>query len=230
MEEILVTGANRGLGLELARQSLERGNRVFAASRHPGDPLAALAEKWGERLVRVPLDVTDESSLARAIDLVREHTERLDVLVNNAGVMPRHEQPGNLTAATLLETFHVNSVAPILVAQACLPLLERAERPRIINVTSELGSLNRKHTGGFYAYCASKAALNMLSQALAFDLEPRGIIVIALHPGWVQTDMGGARAPLTAQESVQGILRLVDGLTRGESGRFLSWQDEVIPW
>ena len=152
------------------------------------------------------------------------------MLVNNAGVRPRGEHPGNLDRDTLMHTFEVNSVAPLMVAQCYLDLLRRGDSPRIVNVTSQLGSLARKRSGGDYSYNASKAALNMLSKALAYDVRPLGITVVMIHPGWVQSEIGGEGAPLTPAESARGMLDVIEGLTPDDTARFLQWDGSELPW
>lgn len=232
MERILITGANRGLGLEFVRQSLKRGDRVFAAMRDPGKPgeLKPLLQEFPQQLSLVQMDVTEEQSIIQARDAVAEEIDGLDFLVNNAGVFPRGETPRSLDAQTILLAFHTNAVAPLIVIQNFLELLKNGEQPRVINITSNMGSIERKTYGGNYSYSGSKAALNMLTKTLAHDLKAEGIIVITLHPGWVQTDMGGSNAPLQPNESIKGMLDLAERLTIEDTGKFLSFEGEVLPW
>lgn len=232
MRHILITGANRGLGLELTRQTLDRGDHVFATCRHPEEAhaLRALNDVHAAQLSILSLDVTDEASIIAAEEMVRTQTDHLDILINNAGVNPRGERLGDLDAETLLHTFHVNSVGPMMVAQRFLDLLRAGERSKIVNISSQMGSLIQKKSGGSYSYCTSKAALNMLTRALAFDLRSEGIIVVAMHPGWVRTDMGGSHAPLSPAESVSGMLRVIDKLKPTDTGRFLTWRGRKHPW
>lgn len=229
---VLITGANRGIGLEFVRQYLDRGDRVFATARQPAeaDALNRLAEQHPDRLTVLPLEVTDGAQVAALPDAVCAEEGALDLLINNAGVNPKGERPGALDAETMQRTLAVNSVAPIQIAQALLDALAEGENPRIVNVTSQLGSLERKRSGGGYSYAASKAALNMFSKALAFDLRPRGITVVMVHPGWVQTDMGGSGAPLTPQEAVRSMIELFDGLEPADAARYLQWDGSELPW
>lgn len=232
MRHILITGANRGLGLELTRQTLTEGERVFATCRLPEEARAlhSMADEHPDRLSILPLDVTDEASIITAEEMVRTQADHLDILINNAGVNPRGERLGDLEAETLLHTFHVNSVGPMMVTQQFLDLLRAGERSKIVNISSQMGSLIQKKSGGSYSYCTSKAALNMLTRALAFDLRSEGIIVVAMHPGWVRTDMGGNHAPLSPVESVSGMLRVIDRLRPADTGRFLTWRGRKHPW
>lgn len=232
MLRILITGANRGLGLEFTRQYLARGERVFAGCRAPekAEALRDLARQYGDALTLLQLDVTDVASIAAAAAQVASHTGALDLLLNNAGFYPHGERPSNLDAETMMRTYRINCVGPVMVAQHCLALLRNGMRPTIVNLSSQLGSLARKKSGGAYSYGSSKAALNMLTRALSFDLRPDGIIAVAVHPGWVQTDMGGAAAPLTPPESIRGLVRVIDGLTLAESGGFFNYDGTTLPW
>jgi NAD(P)-dependent dehydrogenase (short-subunit alcohol dehydrogenase family) len=229
---ILITGANRGIGLELARQYLRRGDTVFATCRDPGGAagLNALASSAPGRLTITWLDVDDASSLRPAYEAIQAATSGLDVLINNAGVYPSGERPGRLDAGVMARTFATNAIGPIMVAQQFLDVLERGDRPRIVNMTSRMGSLALKKSGRDYSYCGSKAALNMMTKALAHDLKPRGIVAMVLHPGWLRTDMGGSGAPLSVEESAQGILRVIDGLTLEDAARFMQWDGADLPW
>ncbi|MEM6732470.1 MAG: SDR family oxidoreductase [Myxococcota bacterium] len=237
----LITGAGRGLGLEFARQCLDRGDRVYAGVRSPdrADALHALRESHPQRLFVFPLDVANPTSVTEAFRLVSEQTDHLDVLINNAGINSRstavdeHQRNvkfGELEASGLVKMIEVNAIAPLLVVQTFVDLLERGNHPRILNVSSWLGSIERKLSGGNYGYCASKATLNMLGRTLAFDLQSRGIITLMFNPGWVRTDMGGERAELTPTQSVCGILGTSDTATLEDTGTFFQWDGTVHPW
>jgi NAD(P)-dependent dehydrogenase (short-subunit alcohol dehydrogenase family) len=232
MERILITGANRGIGLELARQYLERGDVVLATARYldaAGD-LQTLAASHPGRCHLFSLEVTDDENIVAVAGQVATLVDGLDVLINNAGVFPRNERPETLDAQVLLQTLHTNAVAPLIVVRELLGLLRRGRRPRILNITSQLGSLTRRASGRCYSYCSSKAALNMLTRSLAFDLQEDGIIAVVVHPGWVQTDMGGAHAPVLAGESARGIIALADGLTLEQTSKFLTWDAREHAW
>ena len=226
----LVTGANRGLGLEFVRQLLARGDHVVATCRHPGKAtvLNPLAGEFPGRLHVLPLDVGDPKSiaeLARELPLV---CETLDLLVNSAGVLHSGERFGNLGAANLDDSFRTNARGPLLLVQALAPML--VDGARIANITSELGSIAGLTRFGTPSYNISKAAQNMATALLAKALATRGIIVLALHPGWVQTDMGGSDATLTPTQSVQGLLQVIDGATLQSSGQFFDWRGEAMAW
>ncbi|MFS8063122.1 MAG: SDR family oxidoreductase [Luteimonas sp.] len=226
----LVTGANRGLGLEFVRQLLARGDRVVASCRHPGKAgaLNQLAGEFPGRLHVLPLDVADPKSiaeLARELPLV---CESLDLLVNGAGVLHSGERFGSIGATNLDDSFRTNARGPLLLTQALAPLL--VDGARVANITSELGSIAGLTRFGTPSYNISKAAQNMATALLAKALAARGIIVLALHPGWVQTDMGGSGAALSPAQSVQGLLQVIDGAAPQSSGRFFDWRGETLAW
>jgi len=239
MKHILITGANRGLGLELTRQYLERGNTVFAACRQPGaaTDLHELQGQYADTLQLVQLDVTNETSIAAARQTVAGLTDHLDVLINNAGIFPGAgpEDPakqhlGGLTATNALTFLNVNAVGPLLVAQAFLELLKAANKARIISLSSGQGSLTWKASAEPYHYSASKAALNMYMRALAAEVGIYGIITVLVDPGWVQTGMGGNTAALPPADSARGIIRLTEQLHAEENGSFVTWQGQPVPW
>jgi NAD(P)-dependent dehydrogenase (short-subunit alcohol dehydrogenase family) len=220
----VVTGANRGLGLELARQLVARGERVIATARDPrrAGPLAELDARV------LPLDVGDDASIAAFAAALGGAP--IDVLVNNAGRGDGRQPLGALARTTLRDTLETNALGPLLVTQALLPNLRAAESRLVVQITSKMGSIDDNTSGGAYGYRASKAALNMLNKSLALDLAAEGFRCVLLHPGWVRTDMGGASAPLSVQESVAGMLAVIDGLGPQHSGAFLDFRGETIAW
>lgn len=229
----LVTGANRGLGLELVRQLLAAGSHVVAACRHPGKATAlnTLAGEYPGRLHVLPLDVAEpktHAELARELPLVLGDDGRLDLLVNNAGVLHSGERFGHLTATNLDDSFRTNAAGPLLLTQALAPLL--ADRAKVVNLSSRLGSVGLTTRFGTPSYNISKAALNMATALMARALADRGIAVIALSPGWVRTDMGGADAELEPAQAMAGLLRVAQSLGPDDSGRFLDWQGDAVPW
>lgn len=228
----LVTGANRGLGLALVRELLARGDRVVAACRQPGKATAlnALAGEHPGRLHVLPLDVAEPKShaeLARELPLVLGG-ERIGLLVNNAGVLHSGERFGKVGAAHLEDSFRTNAMGPFLLTQALAPWL--GDGATVANITSELGSIAGLARFGTPSYNISKAALNMATGLLKHALADRGITVLALHPGWVRTDMGGSGASLPADDSARGLLQVIDGTRIDDSGRYLDWQGQPLPW
>ncbi len=229
---VVVTGANRGIGLALTRRLLDQGHRVFATARRPEQArsLHELLKRHPDRLHVIPLDVRDESQIVRARDEVRALTDRVDWLINNAGVLYENERIATLPAENLIHSFQVNAIGPMMMVKHFLPLLERGRQPLICQMTSMMGSIAMASGAGYYSYRGSKAALNMLSRVLSFELRPKGIIVLLMHPGWVRTDMGGPAAPLLPDESAAGILRVLEKATLSDSGRFLTWEGKELPW
>ena len=230
---VLVTGANRGIGLELARQLLARGDHVVAACRQPGKATAlnALAAEHPGRLHVLPLDVASARSraeLVRELPLVLGDDARLDWLVNNAGVLHSGERFGHVEQPVLEDSLRTNAVGPFLLAQALAPLL--ADAAKVANISSQLGSIANTHRFGTPSYDISKAAQNMASVLLARALAERGIVVLALHPGWVQTEMGGAGAQVAPVDAVAGLLRVIDAATPAQSGTFVDWRGDALPW
>ena len=228
----LITGANRGIGLEFARQLLARGEHVVATCRHPGKATAlnALAGEHPGRLHVLPLDVADpksRASLVHDLPLVLGD-DRLDLLVNNAGVLHSGERFGHVEAAILEDSFRTNAIGPFLLAQALAPLLN--DGARIANLSSVMASIASRGEFRSPSYCASKAAQNMLTVQLAQAVAARGIVVLALHPGWVQTEMGGEHATVPTADAVRGLLQVVDGATPAQSGSFLDWRGGALPW
>ena len=228
----LVTGANRGLGLAFVRELLARGHRVVAACRHPGRATALnmLAGEHPGRVHVLPLDVASAKSraeLLRELPLVLEG-DRLDLLLNNAGVLHSGERFGHVEAAILDDSLQVNAVGPFLLAQALAPTL--ADGGTIANLSSVMGSIASRTEFRSPAYCISKAAQNMGTVLLAKALAPRGIKVVALHPGWVRTEMGGDGADVDAEDSARGLLAVIDGLAPAQSGSFLDRQGQALPW
>ena len=232
MQRVLVTGANRGIGLELVRQLLARGARVFAACRQPGRALklTALAGAHPGRLSVLPLDQAKERSIGALARETGALTEALDILINNAGVLVSGERFGELTAKTFADTFATNVIGPLLLTQALAPLLARGTAARVVNLSSDVGSLADTKTFRTPSYAISKVALNMVTRLTAAELAIHAVTVVSLNPGWVKTEMGGAQAPLDAATSVAGTLKVIDSLEIGSSGRFLDYTGAEIAW
>ena len=229
---VLVTGANRGIGLEYVRQLLARGDHVIATARHPAQAhdLNRLVGEHPGRLHVLPLDVMDPKSdteLARELPLVLGD-ERLQLVINNAGLLHSGERFGHVAAKNLEDSFRTNAAGPFLLVQAIAPLI--ADGAKVANMSSQLGSIANTQRFGTPTYCISKAGLNMVTRLLAAALADRGIAVVALHPGWVQTDMGGEQAPVAPRDSVAGLLRVIDALDATTSGTFRDWQGDTLPW
>jgi NAD(P)-dependent dehydrogenase (short-subunit alcohol dehydrogenase family) len=226
---ILVTGANRGLGLEFVRQFSARGDRVFAASRR-GKPI----ELPG--VTAVALDAAEEGSIEQAHRAVSAETDALDLLINNAGIYSTvggrwtGESFGTLSAEEALAVLRVNSVGPILIAQRFSDLLSRGGNAKVANISSGYGSVSRNDGHFPYHYSASKAALNQYMRSFARDAKPLGITVVILSPGWVRTDMGGPNATLSPEESVAGMIRIIDRITPEETSSWFNYDGTPVEW
>lgn len=221
---VLVTGANRGIGLEMARQLREQGHTVIGTARKPGE--AAELKALGARVEQ--LDVADSASVRALAE--RLEGQSIDILVNNAGMIG-HEADGlaNYDIDQLRLTFDVNSLGPLRVTQALLDNLRAGETRKVIQVSSIMGSI-QNNGGGYYGYRSSKAALNMLNKSLALELAEDGFTCIAIHPGWVKTRIGGPGAQISPSESVAGMLAVIAGLDADDTGRFVDYQGKDIPW
>jgi len=232
---VLVTGASRGIGLELVRQHARRGDEVRATCRDPAGArdLQALAAASQGRIQVSRLDVADPASIEAA---AAAQPGPLDLLWSNAAVYPGapgtplEEGPlGTLRAGDGLSVLATNTVGPILLAQAFLRFLLRGDRPCLAAVSSGYGSL-ALNVGTPYWYGASKAALNMLHRSLAFDPGARGLLVLVVSPGWARTDMGGLRAPTPVEDAVSGMMRVVHEAAPDRSGSFVDWMGRPVPW
>lgn len=219
-----ITGTSRGLGLELVRQLARRGDRVIAAARSRGaaDAAAGLAARF------VELDVASEQSIAAAARALAG--ESIDVLINNAGVTAEDKTIDALDMATFTRVFTTNTFAPALLIRALLPNLRSGKGKTVVNISSGLGSLSTVGSGFSYAYCASKAALNMVTVRAAQDLAGEGFKVVTVHPGWVRTDMGGPNAHLAPDESIGALVRTMDAITPATNGKFLNYDGKPIAW
>lgn len=232
MKRVLITGANRGLGLELVLQCVQRGDQVFAGCRSPkkSTALTDVSVKYPGQVTILPLEVTDEESIAQAAAKIATETDGLDLLFNNAAIHTDGEHLSEVNAETLLKLIHVNAVGAVLVAQSFINLLKKGTDPKLINVSSEAGSIEGMGEFRGYNYYGSKAAMNMYTRSLAWDPETEGVTVIAIHPGWVRTDMGGSEAHLSTAESAEGLLQVTDGLTPADNSKFYTWEGEEYPW
>jgi NAD(P)-dependent dehydrogenase (short-subunit alcohol dehydrogenase family) len=226
MPTILITGANRGIGLGFARKAAGEGWRVLGGCRAPAEAkeLAAIA---GEvRAIR--LDVADHASIDAAARELKG--QPIDVLVNNAGVYGGRRQAfGSVDHDAFADVLRVNTIGPLKVTEAFAANLARGDRKLVVAISSYMGSI--ADTGsGYLVYRASKAALNMIMATLAHELSGKGVISIALSPGWVRTDMGGRSAPLSVEQSVDGMWRVMAKATQKDSGAFLGHDGQRVPW
>ena len=227
---ILITGANRGIGLTLTERFAGDGWRVLACCRGPeqASDLAALRQSWPAIDVHA-LDVTDYLRMSELAESLR--AQPIDILLSNAGIYgPRGMPFGEVTAEGWREVFEVNTIAPLMLAQAFAGSVAQSERKLIAVISSKMGSIADNQSGGSYIYRTSKAAVNQVVKSMSVDLAEQGISVITLHPGWVRTDMGGANAEISAAESVDGLARILQSAGPAQSGQFFNYTGDVIPW
>ncbi|KAG9475259.1 C-signal-like [Eleutherodactylus coqui] len=244
VRSVLVTGSNRGIGLEFIHQFLKSPNppeKIFATCRDPESPqsqeLKNLSTK-NPNVIVIPLDTTELASVNASVKEVEKHLKgkQLDLLINNAGI----QTPVTLDSQTsedMLHVYNVNVVGPMLVTQAFHPLLKRAEglgNSGVVHISALLGSLTKVPVlfSAFpvISYRCSKAALNMLSRCQAEGYKQDGIISIAIHPGWVQTNLGGDQAPLTTEASVSSMMKIISTLNKDQSGTFVDLEGKILPW
>lgn len=233
---VLVTGASRGVGRAVAEASLRRGDQVIASARRASDlePLKQLGE-----MIPLVLDVSDAEAIMALGSTLAKQVDYVSTVFNSAGVYSLRSKRWD-HRTTLLETvtdeelvhvFRINAVAPVLITRSLRELLAAAPGGgRVVNLTSLLGSVSEKDSPGDYAYCASKAALNIMTRGLAAELAGDGIVCVAVTPGWVRTAIGGAHASLTPEEAAQGLLATADGLTQADSGRLIDEHGGDLPW
>jgi NAD(P)-dependent dehydrogenase (short-subunit alcohol dehydrogenase family) len=231
MSSVLVTGANRGLGLEFVRQYAQDGWQVYAATRDPGSAqkLQQLAKSHSDLVKVLRLDVLDAQSIKRAAAGIGGAA--IDVLINNAGIFGGPKQRiGAMDYDAWLEILNVNTMGPMRVIEAFVEHVARSERKVIVSITSGLGSLADNTTGGYIAYRTSKAALNMLAKSAAVELAPRGITSVVVNPGWVQTDMGGPGATMTVEASISSLRQVIANLDVAQSGKFFHHNGSEYAW
>lgn len=231
MKTILITGANRGIGLELTRQYLASGCRVIACCRNPqhAEELKTMAANHSNQLIIQRLDVTNSDNIKQLS--AQLDNESIDILINNAGVIGSHTNEfGAIDTAAWLDTLMVNTIAPTLVTQGLIHLVEKGKTKLIVNVSSKLGSISMNADSSYYYYRSSKAALNAITKNLSIDLKPKNITVISLHPGLVQTDMGGQDAPLKPDQSVKWIMQTINNINLKDSGSFFNYDGSKLTW
>jgi len=238
----LVTGGSRGLGYEFCRQLGEKKCTVILTARNEEKGIAAADQlnKQGHNVHFRKLDVSDETQIVSLAAELAESFESIDLLINNAGINSKSTNKEEdflknfklteLSPDHILNMMRINAIAPIIMTKHLLPILRKSRNPKVVNISSWLGSISGKTNGGNYSYCGSKAALNMLTRALAFDVVRDGITTIAVNPGWVQTSMGGSRAKLTPAESVEGLLQVIEDLNVKDTGKFLQWDGTEHDW
>lgn len=228
---LLITGANRGIGLQMVKQAVKNGWRVYACCRHPdraADLIQVASMVPGQVSVHV-LDIADTAQIqALAYEL---RSTPLDWLINNAGVYGSdHNQFGNTDEADWLETFRINTIGPMKMAECFVENLAAGQDKKLISLSSKMGSMADNGSGGSYIYRSSKAALNAVMTSLAIDLKPKKITCLIMHPGWVRTDMGGPNGEIDSAESVNNMFELINNASLDDSGSFYDIDGTIIPW
>ena len=224
MARVLITGAGRGIGKALTEQYVAAGNEVIACVR---DPSACAGLAGGKAALQV-MDAGSAESISAAREAIGDTA--IDILINNAGAVGGMKQTLNdLDLDEWRRALDVNTIGPILIARAFKSNLAASGNGKVMNVTSQLAASTWPF-GGMYIYSSTKAALSRATQILAIDWQEDGISVALMHPGWVKTDMGGPNADITADESAAGIISVIDGMTKADSGKFYKWNGEIHPW
>ena len=225
---VLITGANRGLGLKFTELYAKKKFNVFATCRAPqnANSLLKLAEQ-NELITIHPLDVGINEEIEDLAYKIKDVP--IDILINNAGIW-RSSSLGSANKQAWLESFAINSIAPYEVIQALLPNIKMGVLKKVVSITSKMGSIDDNTSGGSYIYRSSKSALNMIMRSLENDLRAYDIATLTLHPGWVQTDMGGMNALINDEQSVSGMIEVIDALNIKNSGRFIDYAGKHINW
>lgn len=237
MRTVFITGANRGIGLEFVKQYVAEGADVHASCRRPGGAaeLKALEREHRDRLHVHALDVTRTEAIQRLAGALAE--KPIDILINNAGVFgpkadvdkDQRQSLGNIDEEIVAKIMRVNAIAPLVVAQAFTEHVAKSAEKKLVAISSSMGSIG-EGSGGHYAYRMSKAALNMAMTVLGRDLQPRGVSVLVFSPGWVQTEMGGANAPQTVEQSVRGLRQLIDARSAPGIADFRNFDGSPLRW
>jgi len=229
-ERVLVTGCSRGIGLALAEEFARSGFKVFAGARAQRPELETLARRW-TNLTPLSLDVCLDATITQSAQVLGDD-QPLDLLVNNAAVFPGEGDEGfeRVDPEWFNQAFDCNVTGVARVTRAFLPHLKKSANARVANISSGAGSISQKEDFAYYPYSVSKAPLNMLTRALAAEFRPKRIVVAAISPGWVKTEMGGPKAPLTPLESARSLVRTITGLTMEQSGKFLGRGGEPYAW
>jgi NAD(P)-dependent dehydrogenase (short-subunit alcohol dehydrogenase family) len=220
---VVITGVSRGIGLELTRLALLKGHHVLGISRSPekSEELRKLAVEFGN-LATLKLDLLEQNAIKEILTALKEWGH-VDILINNAGIYQ-----DELSVSSFEKTFLTNSISPFFLTESLKPLLKKAQHPLSLQITSQMGSINDNTSGGAYSYRASKSALNMLFKSLALD--ESWLKILQVHPGWVRTDMGGDNAPLLPKDSAAGIWNLIEHAETRQSGQFVNYLGEELPW
>lgn len=219
--KVLITGTSRGIGFALTLEALKKGHTVYAVSRST-ENLAKVQRDFPKTLIPIQADVSSEHDIQTLATTVTK-SGGLDVLINNAGIIKKDE-----SATAFAESFHINATVPFLMTVAFVPVLEKSKEARVVQISTMMGSIEDNTSGGYYSYRSSKAALNMITRSLAIDYPQ--IRFALIHPGWVKTDMGGPEAPVEPIDSARGIWSVIEKMTPENTGAFVDYKGEALPW
>ena len=230
MTHILITGANRGLGLGFVRKYMEKNLHLMCTTRDisGSKELLALKEKYPYNMEIFELDLLKENAAVTLANFLNDRP--IDILISNAGVGSSNQHFQAVSSNRWLEVLKVNLIAPLMITQAVIENLKKSSVKKICFLSSQLGSIEDNKSGGMYIYRSSKTGLNQVAKSLSIDLKAYGITVVALHPGWVKTDMGGPNAPVSIDKSVEGMIRVIGTTDIKETGKFLNYDGRELPW
>ena len=230
MTNVLVTGANRGLGLGFVKNYLGKNVNVVSTTRDIKNSreLLALKERFSGNLEIFELDLLKESAGYTLANFLGDRP--IDILINNAGIGSTNQHFQAVSPKPWLEVLKVNLIAPLMLTQSIIDNVKKGVDKKIYFLSSQLGSIEDNTSGGMYIYRSSKTGLNQVVKSLSVDLKPQGITVVSLHPGWVKTDMGGPNAPVSIDESIKGMMQVIDTTDIRDTGRFLNYDGKELPW
>ncbi len=230
MTNVVITGANRGLGLGFVKNYLGKNVDVVSTTRDlkSSKELLALKEKFPNNLEIFELDMLKESAGDILANFLGERP--IDILINNAGVGSTNQHFEAVSPKSWLEVLKVNLIAPLMITQSIINNVKKGSDKKIYFLSSQLGSIGDNASGGMYIYRSSKTGLNQVVKSLSVDLKAQGITVVSLHPGWVKTDMGGPNAPVSIDESIEGMMQVIDSTDIRDTGRFLNYDGKELPW
>ena len=230
MTSVLITGANRGLGFGFVKSFLAKNINVICTTRNisGSKELLECKKNYPDNLEILELDLLEKKSENILSDLLSD--KPIDIFINNAGVGNSNQRFGVVSSKPWLDVLKVNLIAPLTLTQSIIENIKKGSEKKIYFLSSQLGSIGDNTSGGMYIYRSSKTALNQVVKSLSVDLKPMGITVISLHPGWVKTDMGGPNAPVQIDESIKGMMQVIDKTDIRDTGRFLNYDGKELPW
>ena len=230
MINVLITGANRGLGLGFVKKYLEKNVNVLCTTRDisGSKELLECKERYPNNIEIFELDLLKENGAKTLANQLNGMP--IDILINNAGVGSSNQHFEAVSSKPWLEVLKVNLIAPLIITQSLIENVKKSSAKKIYFLSSQLGSIGDNTSGGMYIYRSSKTGLNQVVKSLSVDLKPKGITVVSLHPGWVKTDMGGPNAPVSIDESIKGMMQVIDKTDIRDTGRFLNYDGKELPW